>query len=79
MTLPPFVVDVAFLCSNFHISDSRTGLLDLNLSHLQMEKIDVRHCPDNNIVNLPVLRLYREPDQIINLIYLFGENKAVRM
>ena len=40
-----------------------------------MERIDVRHDPDNNIVNLPVLRLYREPDQIINLIYLFGENK----
>ena len=44
-----------------------------------MEKIDVRHGPDNNIVNLPVLRLYREPDEIINLIYLLekirsGEN-----
>ena len=68
MTLPPFVVDMAFLCSNFHNfhrSDSRTGLLDLNLSHLQMEKIDVRHCPDNNIVNLPVLRAHGGPDQII--------------
>ena len=32
--LPPFVVDAPFLCSNFHNSDSRTGFLDMNLSHL---------------------------------------------
>ena len=43
-----------------------------------MEKIVVRHGPDNNIVNLPVLRLYREPDQIINLIYLQMEKIDVR-
>ena len=68
MTLSPFVVDMAFLCSNFHNfqrSDLRTGLLDMTFSHLLDRKTDARHCPDNNIVNLPVRRTHGEPDQII--------------